>query len=159
MEKFLLLFTIFATSASASENHSYENISFRTWADVSPTVIVCDKSVDFKVLTMAIDFWRSHGFKMSDPVIRTNCSDDILKNHIKFIKSDDPARLKHNENGATDRLFTNTKMYGANIIIKPHLSNQLLLIEHELGHALGLNHSQHSNNVMYHERKYYANVR
>ena len=101
----------------------------------------------------------SHGFKMSDPVIRTNCSDDILKNHIKFIKSDDPARLKHNENGATDRLFTNTKMYGANIIIKPHLSNQLLLIEHELGHALGLNHSQHSNNVMYHERKYYANVR
>ena len=133
-----------------------KDLIFKSWSSTIPKVVVCDDSVHFDTVAAAVNIWRQKGFNMSDPVKQENCDNDIDKNHIKFIKENKPSQLNKNENGVTDRLFTKYKMYGANIIIKEKLNDKKLLIEHELGHALGLNHSMHSNHVMYHKRKYYV---
>tara|TARA_Y100001973_G_scaffold106311_1_gene183404 strand:+ start:139 stop:618 length:480 start_codon:yes stop_codon:yes gene_type:complete len=156
MEKFLLIFAAVALPGQAAANDDFKSISFRKWADETPQIIICDNSVDFSIVVKSVEFWRKHGFKMSNPQKRNNCKSNILKNHIKFIKNTDNSNLKENENGATDRLFTKTKMYGANITIRDTLRDQQALVTHELGHALGLNHSPDVENVMYYKKRYYA---
>ena len=154
-----MIFVILGSTATASNDFNFKDLTCKTWDETTPKVVVCDKSVNFKVAIEATEFWKQHGFKLSNPVARENCTREVVKNQIKFIKDDIPTVLKDNENGVTDRFFINKKMYGANIVIKKHLQNQKNLIIHELGHALGLDHSNNSNNVMYYKRRYYASNR
>ena len=154
-----MIFFTLGSTAVASSDFNFKDLTFKTWSDTAPEIIVCDKSVNFKAVVEATKFWKQHGFKISQPVVKENCSRDVLKHKIKFIKDTVPSSLKDNENGVTDRFFTKNKMYGANIVIKKHLQDQKILIIHELGHALGLVHSDNSDNVMYYKKRYYASNR
>ena len=148
----LLLFTFLTCNfANAGE---FDHLAKRSWKTSIPSVIVCQNTANLNSVTNAVNFWRQKGFVMKNPIIKSNCKNSVEINTIKFIKHREGDGLLSNENGFTDRRFDGDYMFGANIIIKPEHYDVEELLKHELGHALGLNHSAESSNVMYHERKY-----
>ena len=147
----LLLAFLTCNFANAGE---FDHLIKRSWKTSIPSVIVCQDTTDLNSVTSAVNFWRQQGFVIKSPVIKSNCKNSVDIDTIKFIKHRKGDGLLDNENGFTDRRFDGDYMFGANIIIKPEYYNTEELLKHELGHALGLNHSTEPSNIMYHERKY-----
>ena len=130
----------------------YEENVFHAWVwPDAPVVLNCyGAALPEIVVVRAIDYWTTRGFPISfyemNPSKET-CNNDYLEGFI-IIRRD--TNLK-NENvlGQTAR-YTHLKwMRGAVIKLRPGTYNLDLLLEHELGHAMGLGHVEVVGHIMH----------
>jgi hypothetical protein len=150
----LFIFYLLMTSPTNAGN--FKSLEKRKWLKVMPRVLVCQDSIDMKLAIEAVNFWKKQGYQLKDPTERKNCKTTVEIDTIKFIRQLPSHNILINQNGITNRKFDGNRMFGANIIIKTRLNDKLELIKHELGHALGLEHSSNTSHVMYHLHSYYT---
>lgn len=122
-----------------------------------PTIVVCYEEFPVYLLYRAIDFWQMRG-KEFEGVIPSGpsglCAIDSIPNTI-IIRRALYDQLRPEELAITKRMSdTNGNMVAAVIYFKEDKLHHNLIIEHELGHALGYGHVNKHKHIMnpYHER-------
>ena len=157
---FLLL--LLTTNSFASEGSEWTNEVFpdETWhKDFQPTFVFCiNKSkTSLLVYKEAIQYWKSKGYVIgtSDKIKIEYCEnshDDLGK-----IRLAGEEGLEDGYFGVTNRQLIDVTMVNgdvethvgsAYIRIEKEYSNDLNMVIHELGHALGINHKHEKNSVM-----------
>jgi len=112
------------------------------------TVSVCDKNIDADILKDAIIFWKEQGYKISDNV---SCNRKSL-NVINFSFS----KEKPTNNWAVTQNYVFLNEDDKHYVVKSNVTvydipsrykREVYL--HEIGHALGLDHSKEKSDVMY----------
>ena len=154
--KFLLfVFILFSSVANASDfNHL---INGKYWG-TPPSVFVCsDTAIDKKIVSQAVDFWISQGFKIQRDVRIKDCSQGIKIGQITikyFAPGDNPEyynAVAHSYNFENN----NMKRAYAKIYVRKSLKDEVDIYKHEIGHALGLNDEYNNyDSVMTHEKVY-----
>ena len=107
-----------------------------------PVIRICSSNPQtWTRVDKALDFWRKMGHVFGT-VVYADMSDWCLGNQSIFaivIKEGDffdPATR-----GKTTTRYTGSLMYAAEIVIKyGHINSDLMILEHEIGHALGYKH-------------------
>lgn len=117
--------------------------------NVVPDILICqDSKVNIRDINVVIDFWEHRGFRFGQVSKTDNCN-NYHSGYIKFIGDEN---LDKNYYGMTevfeygDNYKTITSAY---IEISDRESDNLVLLAHELGHALGYNHGNNKNSIMY----------
>jgi hypothetical protein len=117
-----------------------------------PNILICDNIITEAKVTSALNFWQRIGYSFG-----TITNGDILEclnteyNEIKIML---PMNIDMEDNLAVTQIFRNSltaeNLY-AIISIYPVTVNNRLILEHEIGHALGWQHSNQRGHVMYPE--------
>ena len=128
MKFFLFIVMLVSNIANANEFKHLQSDSYWT---VEPSVFVCsDTNININLVQEAIKFWIDNGFNVNNP---------------------------NNSNGRS-REYTYSGQHAlleVEIAIKASLENEIDLLKHELGHALGLDDdTTGSAVVMRHSRMY-----
>ena len=130
----------------------YEKNIFHAWSwPEAPVVLNCyGKALPEAVIVRAIDYWTVRGFPIAmyefNPS-KATCENEYLEGFI-IIRRD--AHLKNvNVLGQTARRTQLHWMRSAVIKLRPGTYNLDLLLEHELGHALGLGHVEIKGHIMH----------
>ncbi len=126
------------------------------WAK-PPTIVVCYDDFPNYLLYRAIEFWEIRG-KEFEGVIPSGpsglCAIDSIPNTV-IIRRAQYGQLEPDQLAITRRMSDgNGKMIAAVIIFRDEKLHHNLIIEHELGHALGYGHVNKNKHIMnpYHER-------
>ena len=154
MKFFLLIVMMVSNIANANEFKYLQ--SDNSWT-TKPAVFVCnDTNIDIGLVKKAIKFWVDHGFNINPKPSFKDCSAPIAFGQITidyFKEGDNP----NNFNGRS-REYTYSGQHTlleVEITIKASLENEIDLLKHELGHALGLDDDRTGKAlVMRHSRKY-----
>ena len=130
----------------------YEKNVFHAYKWLDPPVILnCyGEPLPEVVVVRAIDYWTLRGFPIAfyemNPSKET-CDNEFLQGFI-MIKRD--AHLKNDNALASTSRHTRFNWFiGAVIKLRPGTYNLDLLLEHELGHALGLGHVEVEGHIMH----------
>ena len=149
---FILLAFLFSNVAHAE---SFDHLKKSSW-NVTPKVLICkDSGVSLDTAARAVSFWNDMGFKVSSPVL-SDCEDDTTTGHI-IIKRDPGDIFQVFYNGATVvHLFRNTKTIShADVYVNKTLVDQVDVLKHEIGHAVGLEDEREiSSSVMVYRKAY-----
>jgi hypothetical protein len=148
----LFITLIFGFFLGLGMKRVYEANVFQAWVWPEPPVILnCyGKPLPEIVVIRAINYWTLRGFPIAmyemNPSKET-CAHEYLEGFI-IIRRD--ARLNNiNVLGQTARYTQLRWMRGAVIKLRPGTYNLDLLLEHELGHALGLGHVEVVGHIMH----------
>lgn len=120
------------------------------WSE-PPDIVICDRITTVAKITNALNFWRRIGYSFGSITI----VDDIIAcssveyNKIKIML---PTNIDMKNNLAITRLYRHTpskqNLYAV-ISIYPFTANKKLVLEHELGHALGWRHYNQKMHIMF----------
>jgi hypothetical protein len=130
----------------------YEKNVFQAWVWPEPPIVLnCyGKIFPEVVVVRAIDYWTTRGFPIAmyemNPSKET-CEKEYIEGFI--IISREPNLNHENVLGQTARYTRLMWMRGAVIKLRPGGYNLDLLLEHELGHALGLGHVEIEGHIMH----------
>ena len=148
----LFLSLMLGFSIGLSFKGVYESNVFYAYKWKSPPVVVnCyGKILPEIVVVRAIEYWTLRGFPIAfyemNPSKET-CNNEYLEGFI-MIKRD--ANLRNEKVlGSTSRYTQVNWMKGAVIKLRPGTYNLDLLLEHELGHALGLGNDEVVGHIMH----------
>ena len=123
------------------------------WFD-TPTVYVCkDARVSETRVKQAMDLWRKLGYEFRGPIMRSEIEQCIIYDSSfgKILIGSNTGRVPEN-NAAITRTWHNTtsgEILSAFIEIKPQWVTTELVLEHELGHALGWDHCNKKYHLMH----------
>ena len=133
-----LLISLFSTKTSfAYEREDFNQTLF--W-DMKSRIVLCDDAKISKFnLSQAISFWNRAGYGVSTEVIEKECESDHLLGEIRVTSQRDLDLQKYY--GFTERKISEGILFAATIKIEDASSNSLKLMIHEMGHALGIEHS------------------
>jgi hypothetical protein len=111
-----------------------------TWHQ-PPQIVICKESrIPISSVLNGIEFWKSKSFKIDHYIIDY---DDYVCNQsfpLGFILIRHDGSMPVDSVGVTRRMIITSNIISAEIIIPNSEVNVPLILEHELGHALGLNH-------------------
>ena len=161
--KKIFLFLILTKSASASEASDWSNdvMPDNTWhKGFKPEFLYCKNktNTDIEVYQQAIEYWKSKGRLegISTEIRVTDCvnhPDDLGK-----IRLAGDEEIDEGYYGVTTRRLVEIttadgkvgKYVGsAYIRIEKKYANDLNMVIHELGHAIGMNHKHEKDSIMY----------
>ena len=148
----LFLTLMFGFCLGLAIKRVYEANVFHAWSWPQPPVILNCYGAPLPeiVVVRAINYWTMRGFPIAfyemNPSKET-CNNEYLEGFI-MIKRD--ANLRNEKVlGSTSRYTQVNWMKGAVIKLRPGTYNLDLLLEHELGHALGLGHVEVVGHIMH----------
>ena len=132
---------------------AYEASTIKPWTWNSPPVIANCYGPEFNNLYLvpSVDFWTTKGeqigFIEEDPP-KSVCKHDFLEGFIILKKENirDPDTIAY-----TKRRTSFGEVKAATIYFNPGTYRLPLIIEHELGHALGYSHVEEQGHIMYPE--------
>jgi predicted Zn-dependent protease len=148
----LALITLLAYDA----NHSMSDYNqIYTWKKEYniPKIVICnDNKVSKNNIIKASNYWKRKGYKLGKISYEKNnsCKKDYIKGAILIAGK--RYNYKNNSQGNTSPWTDgkdSTIMVSALIEIPKKHSQDLSLIIHELGHAIGLGHTNHKGHMMY----------
>ena len=117
--------------------------------NVVPDILVCqDSKVEIKDINIAIDFWERKGFRFGKVSKKDNCN-NYHNGYIKFIGDKNLDRDYYGMTEIFEYGNNHKTITSAYIEISDKESDNLILLAHELGHALGYNHGNNKNSIMY----------
>jgi len=159
----LLLSAISILTMAMARDINYDDIKDGSYWSNPPTVQRCtDATTTMSVINEAVAFWREEGFKIAGVKSKkVHCRHDIAMTgaRIGYIMITG-AREKYVNARAEYAImypwyYLNTmnsdrrRWMSAIIITTPGYENNIITIKHEIGHALGLDHTSISGNPMY----------
>lgn len=136
------LATFFAAMISMAQAEDLSHLKTDSWEHQVPNIVICDGAdIPRENLNIAIKNWESQGERVGK-IIEKNCGETPDLGEIFIFSSDEI--LDSNEYGVTLTYFyadengkpTDTIAYSKIYLDPPHVRSRMLL-EHELGHALG----------------------
>jgi len=148
---FFLIATLWA-SGSDQTPMNYEKYSGHDnyWKMV-PKIIICKNKVNFtkKQIEAAVKIWKKPYSTIEE---KNNCNYELERGKIKIV---DGKYLKERQWGYTSYLYSNREENGKNVKafssalvqLDKSIDNENILI-HEIGHAFGINHYDHSYDIM-----------
>mgnify|MGYP001284725442 FL=1 len=148
----LFLTLIFGFCIGLGAKRIYESTVFHAWVWPNPPVVVnCyGKALPEVVVVRAVEYWTLRGFPIAfyemNPSKET-CVHEFLEGFIIIRR--DPSLENINVLGSTARHTQLSWMRSAVIRLRPGSYNLDLLLEHELGHALGLGHVEVEGHIMH----------
>ena len=135
---FLLLSLLGIKSSFAY--YQREDFSQKYYWLTRPDIVLCDDAKVSKFsLYEAIFFWNRVGYGVSTEIIEKECKSDYLHGEIRVTSQRDLDLQKYY--GFTERKISEGILFAATIKIEDASANSSKLIIHELGHALGIEHS------------------
>lgn len=115
-----------------------------------PLVVICrDSKIRIATVLNAINYWETKGFKTDHYIVDYEnyvCSQSFP---IGFIIIRHEGEMPEDSIGVTRRMIVSGTVVSAEIIIPNDEVNVPLILEHELGHALGLNHISIPGHIMH----------
>ena len=131
----------------------------RTWAS-PPDIIICKAAKTTKeTIIKAIEYWKGYGLKVG--TISSNANDiectsthPFKRGYILFTGSQGLDTQKYYGNPQPWYHRESKKMTSASIQIQDEYADNVRLVTHELGHALGLLHVDDKTSVMYEWQTY-----
>ena len=122
---------------------------FRRW-DIQPkSIIVCD-DIPLETVQLAVDFWRYYEIINYDiPIeVSSSCDSHFIDGHISVMRPINMDILKY-----FAMTYHNHKTTAARIGLDLKEKNNTVLMIHELGHALGIDHCDENekSHVMYYK--------
>lgn len=122
--------------------YSYSRLDFKhryIW-DTKPQIVLCDDAkVDKAIVEQAMTFWKDQLFGMHEKIISKPCNQTYHKGEIRIAGQRDLDTNKYY--AFTLRDISPVEISAATILIEDAQLDNLELIIHELGHALGVNHA------------------
>lgn len=117
-----------------------------------PDILICDSITTEVKIANALRFWQKIGYSFG--TISTGDILTCLNVEYGKIKIMLPTNIDMKDNLATTQIFRNSltaeNLYAV-ISIYPHTVNNRLVLEHEIGHALGWQHSNQRGHIMHPE--------
>ena len=155
MKFFLFLILLITNFAHAGEFKTLE--SGFGW-NTLPAVFVCENSgIQKEKVKQAIDFWNSKGYRLKEDPVYKRCDGETKYGQITIDTFKQGENLENKNGNASLYSFSGTKnYYCVEIKLNKNLANELELIKHELGHAIGLDDDPTGYlEVMIHQRDYH----
>lgn len=109
---------------------------------MKPSVIICDDAVRLSRAQQAVRFWERLGYEFETVAINNDpeCHQEEIGT-IKIMLPDNSMNMGNNLAVTnTFRILSTNENIRANIMINSFASSKPLVLEHELGHALGWYH-------------------
>ena len=126
----------------------------------TPNILICKASQTAKeTIEEAAKYWQRHGFKVGtissgNDEQACQMTEPLKRGYIIFMGSKGLDTKRHYAITQPWYRKSTQKMVSASIRVQEEYSNNLKLITHELGHALGLLHVDDKNSVMYEWHRY-----
>jgi hypothetical protein len=135
-----------------ARGESLEHLRVAKWKEMTPQVIICDGLViETELVQKAVDYWKARGEKIGS-VRRKPCDEDPQWGEIALYNGD---QLPDNLAGRAFRFTRNEKIppkileiTRSSIYIQERFNDSVLLIQHELGHALGFEDTDDPDSIM-----------
>lgn len=148
--RLLLAFLLFLMAFALKPANANKNTKHFKW-NKEPTVVVCYQDFPIYLLYRAIDFWGIRGKEIEGIIPNAPsgiCAVDYIPDTI-IIRRAPKRKLKLGELAVTNRINDGEGSMIASVIwFDPHRLHEPYIIEHELGHALGLGHVNKDKHIM-----------
>lgn len=149
---YISLAAIFGFSLGFYLKNAWEESKFiiAEW-DEDPILVVCPGSaITENRVNKAIEWWMKRNYNFSYVHWDTNnkvCDKGLFSKGIVFIR--DGGDLSDDSYAITTRLAIANKMMSASISIPNKNRYMPRLLEHEMGHAMGMRHVNHLGHIMH----------
>jgi len=141
-------FCLLGFTHTHTNDYQMETLRSFYWTTHVPDVIVCDDSeIDPLILEKAITTWEKRGEKIGNVLLKDCAQFQTLPGTIEIYEDD---KMPGSAYGLTSiKSFTDTKeIISVKIWIKSDYTDSIILLEHELGHALGFRDTSTRDHVM-----------
>ena len=114
----------------------------------APDIIVCESSnVDGSKFMLAISYWEDLGYRFNDISFKTNC--ETHREEYKIIVLPNDGRVQPHQHAVTNIKWENGNLKYATIYVASDSGSILKVLKHEIGHALGMKHTDDISDIMY----------
>jgi hypothetical protein len=148
--RLILAFLLFVMACALKPANALDNDDHFQWIR-PPTIVVCYQDFPIYLLYRAVDFWKTRGKEIEDIIPNAPsgiCSVAHIPDTI-IIRQARHKQLKMGQLAVTERRADpDGNMISSVIWFDPKRIHYRLIIEHELGHGLGLGHVNRDNHVM-----------
>ena len=145
----MIMLFLLSTSSRSQTNSTY-NKKYN-WT-TKPQIVLCDDAkVSKKDVQLAMEFWKDNSLDMRNNLIVKPCEKTHRKGEIRVTHQRDLDTKSYYAFTIRDIDYIEDEMKSATILIEDTQSNNIALIVHELGHALGLNHTKGDVNHIMHK--------
>lgn len=144
----LAVFFLATLPAASATQEDLSHLKWRDWDRYVPNIVVCDgDEIDYDVLYEAVEMWRGRGERLGS-VLQRNC--DNSPNHGDIYIYVDNDRVKPTDAGVTTTYVypDTTSLAYVKVWIKPKYVDSVVVLAHELGHALGYRHTSDYYSIM-----------
>lgn len=141
-------FFILGFKHTHTSEYQMESLRSFYWTENIPDVVICNNSqIDLLILEKVISSWEKRGEKIGNILFKECVEFQTLPGTIEIYEDD---KITGSAYGLTSvKSYTDTKeIISAKIWIKPDYTDSIILLEHELGHALGFKDTLANDHVM-----------
>jgi hypothetical protein len=141
----LLIGLLFITPNTYASEQPVDNYEFYAKWQSNPDIYVCkDAKVNKETIGFAVKFWQKRNIRFGSINFNANCK------NVKGIKIKGQNDLNTFDRfGETSLKKRGEYLVSAEILISDSYSDDPELITHELGHAIGILHTEEKSDIMY----------